>query len=150
VCPAPPTPPTPPTPAAPPKLVLLKPVEFATSQAVILQSSFPTLQNVAKTLADNPQLKRIRIEGHTDGDGTDADNLKLSQDRVKSVVKWLVSVAKVDAARLEGYACGESLPIASNQTVAGKQENRRVDFLIVDPVPLSFDSRDLSKCVPAN
>jgi outer membrane protein OmpA-like peptidoglycan-associated protein len=132
------------------RILILKRVEFATDKDVILQRSFPILEEVAATLAANPQLKRVRIEGHTDTDGPDAYNLDLSRRRAKSVVKWLVDVAKVDAGRLEGFGCGETLPIASNQTVAGKQENRRVEFLIVDPAPPAADARDLSRCVPAN
>jgi outer membrane protein OmpA-like peptidoglycan-associated protein len=132
------------------KLLILQKVEFATNADVILSRSFPLLQEVAATIAANPQLKRLRVEGHTDSDGPDAYNLDLSQRRVKSVIKWLVEKASIDPARLEGYGCGEIMPIASNATVTGKQENRRVEFFIVDPAPTPADPRDMSKCLPAH
>jgi len=51
--------------------------------------------------------------------------------------------------RLEGFGCGETIPIASNKTVVGKQENRRVEFFITDPAPSTPDARDITKCMAA-
>jgi outer membrane protein OmpA-like peptidoglycan-associated protein len=132
------------------RILILKKVEFATNKDVILPRSFPLLEEVAATIAANPQLKRLRVEGHTDSDGPDAYNLDLSRRRAKSVVKWLVDIAKVDPSRLEGHGCGEYVPLASNKTKAGKQENRRVEFFILDPAPPTADARDTSKCAAAN
>src|SRR5205085_9258016 len=84
------------------RILILKKVEFATNQDVILKRSYPLLEEVAATIAANPQLKRLRVEGHTDSDGPDAYNMDLSRRRVKSVMKWLVDIAKIDAGRLEG------------------------------------------------
>ena len=128
------------------KLVILERVEFATNADVILPHSFPILQEVAVILTANPELKRLLIEGHTDSDGAEAYNLDLSQRRVRSVKRWLVEIAKIDPARLEARGCGESLPIADNATIEGRQENRRVEFPILDPAPLVPDERNTTRC----
>jgi outer membrane protein OmpA-like peptidoglycan-associated protein len=128
------------------KLVVLKRVEFATNADIILPSSFPILQEVAVILTANPEIKQLLIEGHTDSDGAEAYNLDLSKRRVRSVKKWLVEIANIDPARLEARGCGESLPIADNATVEGRQENRRVEFPILDPAPLVADERNTTRC----
>jgi large repetitive protein len=130
--------------------LILKKIEFKATSDVILPRSIPILEEVAATLVANPQLRRIRVEGHTDNGGDDGDNMRISRRRAKSVVRWLVEVAKIDPARLEGKGCGESVPAADNRTWAGKEENRRVDFYIIDPTPPVADTRNLSKCRPAS
>ena len=78
---------------------------------------------------DNAQIKKIRVEGHTDSVGDDAMNLKLSQNRANSVMSALIKRG-VDPARMEAIGYGETKPIASNSTAAGKAENRRTEFNI--------------------
>jgi outer membrane protein OmpA-like peptidoglycan-associated protein len=128
------------------KLVILERVEFATDADTILPRSFPILQEVAVILTAYPDIKRLLIEGHTDSEGAAAYNLDLSKRRVHSVKQWLVEIANIDAARLEARGCGESLPIADNATADGRQENRRVEFPILDPAPLVNDERDTTRC----
>ncbi len=73
----------------------------------------------------------MRIEGHTDSVGNDTANLKLSQKRADSVMAQLIKLG-IDPGRLEAVGFGETKPIASNATKAGKAENRRTEFNIVD------------------
>ena len=112
--------------------ITVPPVFFATNKDVILQRSFATLELVAKTLADNPWVKKVRIEGHTDSRGREAANLDLSQRRAASVRKFLVEHG-VDEGRLDSEGYGQTQPIADNRTAAGRGKNRRVEFMIVDP-----------------
>ena len=72
---------------------------------------------------------RFVVEGHTDAQGEDAYNLKLSEDRAASVVAWLAEHG-VDAARLTPQGFGESRPVADNATETGRQLNRRVEVAI--------------------
>lgn len=113
------------------RLVILFPVHFEYNKATIRADSETLLNQVGRTLITNPYIKRIRIEGHTDSDGNDAFNLKLSQARAESVRDWLVRQG-VEASRLDAEGFGETRPIASNKTAQGREKNRRVDFIIVE------------------
>jgi outer membrane protein OmpA-like peptidoglycan-associated protein len=73
----------------------------------------------------------IVISGHTDSFGTDAYNMKLSQNRADSVKAFMVS-KEYPAAKISTKAFGESKPVASNKTAAGRQQNRRVEIELVD------------------
>lgn len=125
----------------------LRRVEFATNRDVILDSSFPLLQEVHSVLTANPAIERLRIEGHTDDRGRDDANLDLSRRRAASVVRWLVEHG-ITAARLEGWGCGELHPSESNHTRTGRQTNRRVEFHILVPAPTG-GVRTLEGCVQA-
>ncbi|MCB9760160.1 MAG: OmpA family protein [Alphaproteobacteria bacterium] len=104
-------------------------IYFESGKATIKRSSYSLLDEIATVIKANPQIKKIRIEGHTDADGSDVANLKLSQDRAKAVMDYLVE-AGVEAGRLSSAGFGESVPIADNDTPEGKAQNRRVEFLI--------------------
>ena len=69
----------------------------------------------------------FHIGGHTDSQGSDEYNLKLSKERAASVREFLVSKG-IPASRLTSEGYGESRPIATNNTAAGRQENRRVEI----------------------
>ena len=73
---------------------------------------------------------KFHIEGHTDSDGKDAMNLKISQDRAAAVKNYLVENG-VAADRLTSEGYGETKPIASNKTAKGKAQNRRVEVKLV-------------------
>lgn len=88
-----------------------------------------TLDEVARTLNSYPETY-IDVYGHTDSDGSDAHNLALSQRRAQAVADYLVSRG-VNRARIATQGFGESQPIATNATSAGKQQNRRVEIRIV-------------------
>jgi OmpA-OmpF porin, OOP family len=104
-------------------------VKFRSGSEVLLPESWPLLNSVVQVLKDAPQL-RIRIEGHTDGEGTEDGNLELSRERAVSVMKYLVAKG-VDAQRLEAMGYGETRPIDTNRTPDGRARNRRVEFHIV-------------------
>ena len=110
------------------KIELKQTIYFDTRKATIKKVSFPLLDEVAQALLDRPTME-VSIEGHTDSQGTDKFNLKLSRDRAASVKKYLIKKG-VDAARMVTQGFGESVPIADNRTAAGRAENRRVEFLI--------------------
>ncbi len=73
----------------------------------------------------------MRIEGHTDSQGDDAFNLDLSQRRANSVRRYLVEQG-ITAERLEAVGYGETKPVDTNKTAAGRENNRRVEFTILE------------------
>jgi outer membrane protein OmpA-like peptidoglycan-associated protein len=109
-----------------------KPVFFATNEDTILKKSFPVLQAVADALKNTPGVKKVSVEGHTDNRGKDDHNLELSQRRADSVRRWLVEHG-IEPERLEAKGYGSTQPLRTNKTSAGRAENRRVEFTIVDP-----------------
>lgn len=116
------------------KLMILDRVEFAVNKDVILETSEDLLGKIQRTLTESPELKTVRIEGHTDNVGRDAKNLDLSKRRARSVARWLVEHG-VAAERLESWGCGENRPLGGNDTDEERQANRRVEFHIADPAP---------------
>jgi outer membrane protein OmpA-like peptidoglycan-associated protein len=104
-------------------------IQFEVGKATLLAASFPVLKDVATVMKDAPDIK-IRIEGHTDSDGSDASNLTLSQARAESVLAYLQQQG-IDASRMTAQGFGETRPIDTNRTTAGKAKNRRVEFHIV-------------------
>ena len=82
-------------------------------------------------LAAHPELRRVRIEGHTDDVGTNDYNKDLSDRRARTVVRYLTGKG-IARERLEPSGFGEDRPIASNATALGRAKNRRVEFTIVD------------------
>lgn len=103
-------------------------IQFETASAVIKKTSLPILDNVVKVLKENPSIK-LRISGHTDNVGDDDMNLKLSQDRADSVMKYLTDNG-IASTRLTAKGFGETQPVADNNTAEGRAKNRRVDFKI--------------------
>ncbi|MBN8617027.1 MAG: OmpA family protein [Deltaproteobacteria bacterium] len=128
-------------------IVVLQRVEFATNRDVILDRSFPVLEEVRAILAANPNLVLVRVEGHTDDRGRDAANLELSRRRARSVVAWLASHG-ISPDRLEGWGCGETAPMETNTTADGRQVNRRVEFHVLTPAP-ARGARSLPGCIQA-
>ena len=102
---------------------------FATGSATVLPESKPELEKLRQLLEDNPGL-RIRLQGHTDNVGSEADNLELSSRRAEAVRDFLVE-AGIAAGRLEAKGFGESRPLTSNDTDAGRALNRRTEFLVL-------------------
>lgn len=100
-------------------------LEFESGNAIIKNSSFTYLDGLAGLLAKHPEWS-VKLNGHTDNSGKAAANLKLSQDRANAVKDYLVSKG-ADAANIEAEGFGQTKPIASNNTAAGKAKNRRVE-----------------------
>lgn len=99
-------------------------LNFKSASKDILPSSFPFLDELAKSLNDYPTLT-LTITGHTDSDGTDEYNQKLSEDRANSVKNYLIKKLIAEN-RLIAVGKGESEPIDNTNTASGKQKNRRV------------------------
>jgi len=104
-------------------------VTFATNSYAIQPQFQPTLNEVATTLASYNQTY-VDVYGHTDSTGNDAINVPLSQNRAQAVANYLTSRG-VAAARIGTQGFGASQPVASNATVEGRQQNRRVEIKIV-------------------
>jgi outer membrane protein OmpA-like peptidoglycan-associated protein len=103
-------------------------VTFPTDQDSVMQSFYPTLNSVALVLKKyNKTL--IDVNGHTDSTGSDQYNLDLSRRRAQSVASYL-SAQGVDGRRFAVNGFGESDPIASNATEAGRAQNRRVEIYL--------------------
>jgi len=116
------------------KIEILEKVFFETGSNVIKEESFELLEEVATVLIANPHIKKVQVDGHTDNRGDDEFNQNLSQRRAQSVVNKLVRL-EVAADRLEAVGYGESKPIATNNSNKGRAQNRRVEFVIIDPAP---------------
>jgi outer membrane protein OmpA-like peptidoglycan-associated protein len=114
------------------KVVIMEKVFFDTNKATIKKQSFGLLDDVAKVLNENKQIKRLEIQGHTDDVGKDATNLTLSQKRAEAVMTYLVTKGKVDPNRLESKGYGESRPTVPNDGEKNRSENRRVEFVILE------------------
>ncbi len=103
-------------------------VKFDTGKSTIKPVSFGILDDVVKVMQNNPTYD-LEIHGHTDDQGDDAKNLKLSDDRAAAVRAYLTSKG-VDAGRLRSEGHGETVPVADNKTAAGRATNRRVEFKV--------------------
>jgi len=112
------------------KIVILDKVYFQTGKAIIEERSFALLDEVAATIQTAPIDGTVEVQGHTDSQGAESSNLKLSQSRAESVVEYLIGKGvAAEMLRAKGY--GESKPIADNGTDGGRSTNRRVEFVIV-------------------
>ncbi|HET6564609.1 MAG TPA: OmpA family protein [Xanthomonadales bacterium] len=105
-------------------------VLFDTDRATLKPGAEMTLDRLAAFLNDHPD-RELLIEGHTDSRGSDYYNLELSERRAGAVRLALVDRG-ISPARLEALGLGESYPVATNDTVAGRQQNRRVEIVISD------------------
>ena len=108
--------------------VVLRNIQFETGSAALLKSSTPELNRLLVLLIENPDIQ-IELRGHTDNVGTAEDNQALSEARARAVYDWLITKG-IDTFRLSYLGFGETLPVASNETGQGRQENRRTEFVI--------------------
>jgi outer membrane protein OmpA-like peptidoglycan-associated protein len=111
------------------KKVVLNNILFELGKAVLTASSYVELDKLVNALLDSPQM-RIEISGHTDNTGNPVVNAKLSTDRAKAVVDYLIRKG-IDTGRLTYHGFGSDQPIADNATAAGRAKNRRVEFKIL-------------------
>jgi outer membrane protein OmpA-like peptidoglycan-associated protein len=102
-------------------------IHFDTGKSDILQDSESTLNEIVKLMQQQPELK-LRVEGHTDNQGSTASNQTLSDKRAQSVVTWLTGHG-VAATRLAAKGFGQAKPIADNSTEDGRAKNRRVELV---------------------
>jgi len=106
-----------------------KTILFDSGKASFQQQTFPVLQAITAILKEYPTAN-FSIEGHTDSDGKDATNQKLSEDRAAAVKNYLVENG-ISSSRLTSAGYGETRPIDTNKTKAGKANNRRVEVKLV-------------------
>ena len=109
--------------------VVLKNIFFDFNKYDLEPQSQAELDRVVQLLQENPTVK-IQLEGHTDNIGSAADNLKLSENRAKAVVSYLISKG-IDSKRLVAKGYGATQPIADNNTDEGRAQNRRTELKIV-------------------
>jgi outer membrane protein OmpA-like peptidoglycan-associated protein len=109
---------------------ILRNIYFNTNKATFTKESYNELNKMERMLFENPAFM-VNIEGHTDNVGNKSYNLKLSQNRAKAVVNYLIGKG-IDSRRLKWEGFGESKPLASNDDEKdGREINRRVEFTIL-------------------
>lgn len=104
-------------------------IQFALDKAEILSVSFSLLDEVAKVIQENPHVQKVSVEGHASDEGDEQYNLQLSKARAEAVRLYLVKKG-VAQDRLSSTGFGEAKPLVANDSPAGREKNRRVEFNI--------------------
>lgn len=112
------------------KKVVLNNIFFELGKAVLTRDSFEELDKLAGIMNDNPTMK-IEISGHTDNTGSAVINARLSTERARAVVDYLVAKG-IDKSRMTYMGYGPDQPVADNATAEGRARNRRVEFKILE------------------
>lgn len=102
-------------------------IRFDVNKATLRPESMGVINSIFQLMNDHPEVK-FSVEGHTDSDGDDAFNQKLSEQRAETVVSTLIQMG-IDSSRLTTKGWGESKPLSDNSTPEGKANNRRVEFV---------------------
>ena len=110
-------------------LQTLERVVFKTNSHIIDERSYDLLDEVADVLNHHHRIEMVHIEGHTDTQGNDEHNKKLSQKRADEVMKYLIEQG-IESKRLDATGFGEEKPIDTNDTTEGRANNRRIVFRI--------------------
>jgi outer membrane protein OmpA-like peptidoglycan-associated protein len=110
---------------------IIERVEFEYNSAKLEKASERVLQAVLELLKERADITKLAIEGHTDNKGNVWYNKNLSGRRAESVKEWIVAQG-ISPARLSAAGFGQERPIDSNETEAGRQNNRRVEFHMVE------------------
>ncbi|RLB60190.1 MAG: OmpA family protein [Deltaproteobacteria bacterium] len=116
-------------------------VVFDTGRHAIRPEAEAVLRQLLAWLQANPDVSRVRLEGHTDTRASDEYNQKLSERRSIAVADWLVDNG-FDHNRLLAVAFGESRPLATNDSAVGRQENRRSSFHVAEVGGRRFKGQD--------
>jgi outer membrane protein OmpA-like peptidoglycan-associated protein len=111
-------------------------LDFDSGASQIKPANFELLAKVEKAIDVFPRSE-LTIEGHTDSYGGDELNQKLSQDRAESVKQYMVNAMRIPTYRLIATGYGETKPVASNETAAGRARNRRIDVVITPKLEAS-------------
>ena len=109
------------------KIELDRTIQFEPNSAKLIEDSKTLLDEVAKALAEHPEIKLVKVEGHTDSRMGTRHNKKLSIQRANSVRSYLIQKG-VEKNRLTAHGFGETQPVSDNGTWKGRFENRRVDL----------------------
>jgi outer membrane protein OmpA-like peptidoglycan-associated protein len=114
-----------------PKTLYLEGVNFEPNLATMLPGSSRKLEEAARIMIDNPFIK-VQIVGHTTDRGDRTFLMQLSRDRAQAVVDSLVNDFGIERNRLTAIGKGPEDPVASNETESGREQNRRIEFKVVD------------------
>lgn len=109
--------------------LVLSDVSFMTGRSDLKSGAVERLRPLATYLEANPAV-RVHIDGHTDGQGSEASNQSLSDRRANAVRNDLTSMG-VAMGRMDAVGHGEGMPVADNATASGRQQNRRVEVTLV-------------------
>jgi outer membrane protein OmpA-like peptidoglycan-associated protein len=109
--------------------IVLENIFFEFNKTELLPESYAELDKIADFMIEN-NINRIEISGHTDSEGSDAYNQKLSEGRAQAVVNYLISRG-VHPVSMEAVGYGKTRPIDTNLTEEGRARNRRVEFMLV-------------------
>ncbi|ASP47832.1 OmpA family protein [Cognaticolwellia beringensis] len=104
---------------------------FKPGGSEIESSNFPLLNKINDAISRFPNSK-IVVSGHTDSTGSAELNLALSKNRAQTVANFMSQVGNIDVNRIESTGFGKEKPVASNETVEGRAQNRRVEILIIN------------------
>ena len=107
--------------------VAMRAVQFESGTAVITKASYKNLNDIVTVLGKYPEMN-LSIEGNTDNVGDDNMNQRLSEKRAKACADYLISKG-ISSSRMVTVGYGETRPIGDNATPAGRQENRRTEFV---------------------
>lgn len=105
-------------------------VLFDTDKAAIRDNAAPKLQEIVNEIKNIPGDGPIRVYGFTDARASADYNMELSEERAQSVKQWLQDKGSIDASRISIQPMGEKAPVATNETPAGRQQNRRVAIVV--------------------
>lgn len=112
------------------EIMVLKNIFFETASAELLKESQSELNKLVELMQKNKVLK-IEVGGHTDNVGSDESNLKLAQNRAKSVVDYLISKG-INEQRLTSKGYGSKMPIGDSSSEEGRAKNRRTEFKVIE------------------
>lgn len=110
-------------------VISLTGIGFASGRSTIDGGSAPLMGKVREALKLFPDAP-IVVEGHTDANGSDSNNLILSQDRADAVKQYLVANAAVNPEKISSIGYGEARPVSTNETAEGRTRNRRIDLVL--------------------
>ncbi|MCI1188468.1 OmpA family protein [Hymenobacter sp. DH14] len=105
-------------------------VLFDTDKADIKPSAAASLQQITASIGKRYATQQVRVMGFADSRGDKSYNRELSEKRAEAVKSYLVDTGKIDGARVSVEPMGETQPVATNATAAGRQENRRVEIAV--------------------
>ncbi|HEV8246771.1 MAG TPA: OmpA family protein, partial [Polyangiaceae bacterium] len=108
---------------------ILEAIQFEHGSATLTKESESTVDQVALTLKANPQIKKVRVEGHTDDTGPHDVNVRLSKQRAETVRQRMVSKG-VSPKRLDSEGYGPDKPLVEGTSDAARSKNRRVQFVV--------------------
>jgi OOP family OmpA-OmpF porin len=129
--------------------IRLEDVNFDLNKSTIKPRSYPALDEVGTILVRWTQL-RIEVGGHTDSQGSDAYNQKLSEERAKAVLDYLLGkFPDLKAGQLTSRGYGESAPVVPNDTELNRAKNRRVEFTVLNTEALKRETQK-TKFAPKN